>query len=127
MCISVLGKNIKRLREYKNMSQADLVRKAGVGKATINEIENGKRKSLNSNTINKISIALNVPVEELFIDENKTEYSITDIREAFNLILSSDELTLNNKELSYNEKSLIEDTINDVLDFIVKKRNKLNN
>ncbi|MDC4243523.1 helix-turn-helix transcriptional regulator [Clostridium perfringens] len=122
-----MGKNIKRLREYKNMSQADLVRKAGVGKATINEIENGKRKSLNSNTINKISIALNVPVEELFIDENKTEYSITDIREAFNLILSSDELTLNNKELSYNEKSLIEDTINDVLDFIVKKRNKLNN
>ncbi|BDU81779.1 helix-turn-helix domain-containing protein [Clostridium perfringens] len=127
MCISVLGKNIKRLREFKNMSQADLVRKAGVGKATINEIENGKRKSLNSNTINKISIALNVPVEELFIDENKTEYSITDIREAFNLILSSDELTLNNKELSYTEKALIEDTINDVLDFIVKKRNKLNN
>ncbi|MDU1966387.1 helix-turn-helix domain-containing protein [Clostridium perfringens] len=127
MYISVLGKNIKRLREFKNMSQSDLVRKAGVGKATINEIENGKRKSLNSNTINKISIALNVPVEELFIDENKTEYSITDIREAFNLILSSDELTLNNKELSYNEKSLIEDTINDVLDFIVKKRNKLNN
>lgn len=127
MYISVLGKNIKRLREFKNMSQADLVRKAGVGKATINEIENGKRKSLNSNTINKISIALNVPVEELFIDENKTEYSITDIREAFNLILSSDELTLNNKELSYTEKALIEDTINDVLDFIVKKRNKLNN
>ena len=91
MYISVLGKNIKRLREFKNMSQSDLVRKAGVGKATINEIENGKRKSLNSNTINKISIALNVPVEELFIDENKTEYSITDIREAFNLILSSDE------------------------------------
>lgn len=127
MCVSILGKNIKRLREFKNMSQAELVRKAGVGKATINEIENGKRKSLNSNTINKISTALNVAVEELFIDENKVEYYVNDLREAFNLILSSDELTLNNKELTNAEKLLIEETINDVLDFIIKRRNKLNN
>lgn len=126
MEISIVGKNIKRLREEQNLTQAELVRKAGVGKATINEIENGKRQSLNSNTINKISNALNVSAEELFMEDGKTEYCVTDIKEAFNLILSSDELTLNNKELTNIEKNLIEETLNDVLDFIIKKRERLN-
>ena len=122
MEISIVGKNIKRLREEKNMSQADLVRKAGVGKATINEIENGKRKNLNSNTINKISNALNVSVEELFIEDGQQEYCVTDIKEALNLILSSDELTLNDKELTDTERNLIEETLTDVFNFIIKKR-----
>lgn len=125
MEISTLGKNIKRLRLERNMSQADLVRKAAVGKATINEIENGKRQSLNSNTINKISNALNASAEELFITDGSTEYCVTDIKEALNLILSSDELTLENSTLTESERTLIEDTLNDALDFIIKKRGKL--
>lgn len=124
MKISTIGKNIRRLRLEQKLSQADLVRKANVGKATINEIENGKRQSLNSNTLNKISLALNVNAEELFMEDGETEYCVSDIREAFNIVLSSDELMLDNSPLSNAEKHLIEDTLNDVLDFIVKKRAK---
>ena len=124
MEISIVGKNIKKIREAQNMSQAELVRKAGVGKATINEIENGKRQSLNSNTVNKISNALNVRAEELFMEDDQEEYCITDVKEAFNLILSSDELTLNNEKLTNTERNLIEETLNDTLDFIIKKRKR---
>ncbi|MCR6515336.1 helix-turn-helix domain-containing protein [Clostridium sp. LY3-2] len=125
MELSILGINIKRIRESKGMSQADLVRKANVGKATISEIENGKRQSLNSTTINKISTALDVSPEELFLEEGSCEYEVIDIKEALQIIFSSDDLTLNNIALSDNERKILEESINDTFNYILNRRNKM--
>lgn len=110
--ISILGQNIKKIRTEQGLSAYKLSKIAKVGTTTISEIENGKRQSLNSTTIEKIATALNITTDKLMnIEENK-EYIVTDIEQTFKIILSSDELILDDIELSNNEKLQIESALN---------------
>ena len=59
-----LGDNIKRIRIAKNMTQGDLCQKLEVDGAYMSNIESGKKNPTLS-TIDRISKALNVSVEEL--------------------------------------------------------------
>ncbi len=59
-----LGKNLKKLRLKKNMSQGDLAKALGVDRAYISNIENGRMNPTLS-TLEKIAGALRSPIKNL--------------------------------------------------------------
>lgn len=59
-----LGKNIKRMREQKNMTQGDICRAVGFDRAQMSNIEAGKGNPTLA-TIEKIAQALSVTSGEL--------------------------------------------------------------
>ena len=59
-----LGKNFKRIRIQKGMSQGDIYRSIGMDRAYLSSLENGKRNPTLSN-IKKIAEALGVEPFEL--------------------------------------------------------------
>jgi len=61
---SKLGKNLKSIRKAKGITQGDIVRKLGLGRGFISNIENGKANPTLS-TITKIAKAIGVSVGEL--------------------------------------------------------------
>ena len=59
-----LGKNLKRIRTEKGITQGDIVRILGVSRSFVSNIENGKTNPTLS-TISKIANALDVSSDEL--------------------------------------------------------------
>jgi len=59
-----LGKNMKRIRAKKNMSQGDIARALEVDRGYISNIENGKKNPTLA-TIQKLANALGVSAAEL--------------------------------------------------------------
>ncbi|OIO19177.1 MAG: DNA-binding protein [Candidatus Magasanikbacteria bacterium CG1_02_32_51] len=59
-----LGKNLKRIRTEKGITQGDIVRKLGVSRSFISNIENGKTNPTLS-IITNIAKALGVSSDEL--------------------------------------------------------------
>lgn len=59
-----LGKNLKRIRTQKGISQGDIVRSLGMDRAFVSNIENGKTNPTLA-TITKLAKALGVSVGEL--------------------------------------------------------------
>lgn len=53
-----IGKNIKRILKKKNITQAELARRAGMPRSVISEIVNGKRKIVRLDTLVRIGDAL---------------------------------------------------------------------
>lgn len=123
---SILGQNIKRIRETKGLSGTKLAKQAGVGASTISQIENGTRKSLSTATLSKIARVLEVSTQELLFETGKNEFVVEDIKESLQVLLSSDELTLDKIELSASEKNLIELYMNKALSVIRMQRSDLN-
>ena len=60
-----LGKNMKRIRAKKKMSQGDIARALEVDRGYISNIENGKKNPTLA-TIQKLANALSVSADELF-------------------------------------------------------------
>ncbi len=59
-----LGKNLKRIRTEKGISQGDIVKASGIDKAMISNIENGKTNPTLA-TIVKLAKAIGISVGEL--------------------------------------------------------------
>ena len=59
-----LGKNLKRIRTEKGISQGDIVRSMGMDRAFVSNIENGKTNPTLA-TIAKLAKAVGVSVGEL--------------------------------------------------------------
>lgn len=59
-----LGKNLKRIRTEKDISQGDIARALDVGRSFITNIENGKTNPTLA-TISRIAKAVGVSVNEL--------------------------------------------------------------
>jgi transcriptional regulator with XRE-family HTH domain len=59
-----LGKNLKRIRTEKGISQGDIVRTLGMPKSFVSSIENGKTNPTLA-TITKLAKALGVSSDEL--------------------------------------------------------------
>lgn len=59
-----LGKNLKRIRTKKGITQGDIVRALGMPKSFVSSIENGKTNPTLS-TITKLAKAIGVSVGEL--------------------------------------------------------------
>ncbi len=59
-----LGKNLKRIRTEKEITQGDIVRALGVSRSFVSNIENGKTNPTLA-TITKLSQAIGVSTDEL--------------------------------------------------------------
>lgn len=64
-----IGKHIKRTRLLKNMTQNDLAIECNFEKASLSRIEAGKT-NVTINTLEKISLALDVHISELVADDH---------------------------------------------------------
>lgn len=121
--VSILGENIKHIREEKNLSVNELSRKAKVGVATISQIETGKRQGLRSETLEKIAIALEVTTNDL-LNINEYSYEISDLSEAINFILSDDEILIDNIQMTQSEKEQFKFAVDMAINTIRKNRQK---
>ncbi|QEZ68022.1 XRE family transcriptional regulator [Paraclostridium bifermentans] len=65
-----IGANIKKFRKEKGLTQKELAEKIGVSGAYIQQIENNK-KNPSIKTLNKISSALGVTIQELIAGEKQ--------------------------------------------------------
>ena len=63
--MSNLAKNLRKLRESKNLSQERLARLADVANNTIIKIEAGKNQNPTLDTIKKIAKVLKISIDEL--------------------------------------------------------------
>ena len=61
----VFGENLRRIRMEKNISQENLAILSGMDRTYVSGIERGKR-NVSLVNINKIALALNVEIKELF-------------------------------------------------------------
>ena len=61
----VFGENLRRIRMEKNISQENLAFLSGMDRTYVIGIERGKR-NVSLVNINKIALALNVEIKELF-------------------------------------------------------------
>jgi len=64
-----IGKNIKRIREAKNLTQKEVISAIGMGAAMYSRIENGKTEP-SLTTLEKIAKALGVSLSEIFQAED---------------------------------------------------------
>lgn len=110
--ISVIGANIKRIRTDRQMSAYELAKKAGVGGATISQIESGKRATLMGDTLEKVANALGVTSGELLGNDETLNFETNDIMDIINIINYADGLTLNDKVLTKEEKQVINVALN---------------
>lgn len=117
MPISELGKNIKLFREKKGWNLKKLIDEADVGYATIHDIENGKKQNINSTTLEKIASALDISPNEL-LGIDITEHTVSDMFETINVIFESDEIEIDNIQLTPKEKDILKKIYIDGIDII---------
>lgn len=60
-----IGMNVRRLREYRSLTQSQLAEKAGLRDATISDIENGKA-NFEIETLIKLAAGLNCYLDIVF-------------------------------------------------------------
>lgn len=101
--MTVLGENIKKYRNALGFSINELSEKAKVGASTISQIETGKRKSLRTESVEKIANALNLNVNDLLSVDEGT-YEVSDLYEAIKIILSDDDISIDDIKLTAHEK-----------------------
>ena len=124
--MTILGDNIKELRNTAGMSITALSDASGVGRSTISEIESGKAQNPKGNTINAIAKVLGVNTGTLTEMEIEHEYVITDIEEAMKLILNQENLMLRGENLNEEAKIQLSNSIKMALQFAVEAQ-KINN
>lgn len=124
--VSLLGENIKKERLKAGLSMEKLSKAANVGISTISEIENGKRQSLRSETIEKIATSLNVSVNVLFgiRDVEEGSYIVSDLLDIINIILNDDEISIDGKVMTKNEKSEFISLTEMYINNVISKRSK---
>jgi len=64
-----LAFNLKRLRQFKGLTQEDLAKKVGLTKDTISKIELGKQENIGFKYLISICRELDIAIEELFIKD----------------------------------------------------------
>lgn len=111
MNVSILGLNIKEIRTRQKISGSELAKRAGVGSATISQIENGTRQTLKGTTINKIADALHVSVNELLRDGDSVQIDTDDACDILSVLCSSGCAKLDGQLLDEGECILLENAI----------------
>ena len=67
--VSILGRNIKKLRKERNLTQEELAEKTGVTVKYISHLERALSFP-SADTLDKITVALDVPAYKLFYTED---------------------------------------------------------
>lgn len=66
-----LAFNLKRLRQFKGLTQEDLAKKIGLTKDTICKLETGKQENIGMKFLTAICRELDISIEELFMEDPK--------------------------------------------------------
>jgi transcriptional regulator with XRE-family HTH domain len=66
-----IGSRLRELREFKNLSQGDIERRTGLLRCYLSRVENGHTVPA-LETLEKIARALEVPLYQLFYEDEKT-------------------------------------------------------
>lgn len=119
--ISDLGKNLTKFRTNKNLSINKLKELAGVGYATIYDVEHGKKQNLSVSTLEKLATILEVSINDLLGIE-ELEFTVMDIEKTLEVILESDELELDNELLRIIEKEELSYLFKFAIETIRRKR-----
>lgn len=122
--ISVIGENIHKIRSLKGISAYEVAKRAGVGAATISEIESGKRKSLKSNTLEKIAAALGVSANDLMGDTETISFETDNIQDIINILDYIQDPILDSSPMTQIEKKDLLNGIETILNSIRYKRLK---
>ena len=120
-----IGEKLASFRIKSKLSKTELSKKSGVGISTISELENGIRNSINTDNLQKLAEALGVYVVAFFTDEsdgNVEIIDINDIEDYIRTILTDDNLTLDDKTLTDNEKYYVEVSFMAICNNIRNKR-----
>ena len=104
---SIIGENIKKIRKLKNISAYELAKKAGVGVATISEIESGKRATLKGDTLEKVAQALNVSPNDIMGNNETVTFETDNIMDIVNIINYLDNPILDDSAMSKDEKQIL--------------------
>ncbi|SRR6266542_2867438 len=115
--VELIAKNIKRLRELKNLSQKEICATSGLPQGQYSRIENGKVEPSVS-TLEKLANVFEVSIAELFKNDNINEELNLPLLEKIKLIdtLGKEEqqalfkmidLAIANKRMKDNLQSLI--------------------
>lgn len=121
--ISQLGINIRKFRLEKGWNLKKLKDESRVGYATLHDIENGKSKSLNATSLEKVATALGKTTDELLgVEIEVIEHEVGDFKETIDAILESDELSIDGIPLTGTEKQEISDLIEFGINAIRKRR-----
>ncbi len=115
--LSILGKNIKKLRDRAGYSIRKLSVFSGVSKSVICEIESGKAKNPRFETITKLAVALNVTPETLNDIEFEHKYMVTDVKEAFYILMNQPNLAINGEEITQEARLQLINSIKMALQF----------
>jgi transcriptional regulator with XRE-family HTH domain len=67
---SIIGTNIRKLRNAKKLSQEELAAEAGIDRSYLSEIENGY-KNLSVTMLHRLAVALDVKIAALFAGIDK--------------------------------------------------------
>lgn len=116
--ISIIGENIKKIRKHKGMSAMDVANKSGVSNATISQIENGRRQTLQADTLEKVAGALGVTTDDLLGDSDTVKFETNDIVDVLNIINYAEGITLDDVKLTDDEIQLINLTIKTTINAI---------
>ncbi len=73
-----IGGNLIALRQEKNLSQAELARRARVSLTTVNEAETRQFRDIRLSTLTALASALDVPVTRLFVASDLEELTSRD-------------------------------------------------
>lgn len=122
--VSVLGQNIKRIRQSKNISSTTLAKMADIGVSTISQIETGKRQTLQGATINKIANALNVSVNDLLGENGIVNFETDEFCDIMSILINSKFLKIDGKQMSHEEKILLQTEVTMFLSAIRYQRLK---
>lgn len=125
--MTILSENLKALRERAGYSIRKLSELSGVSKSVISEIENSKATKPRYETLEKLALALGVSIPTLTEMEIEHEYIVTDIREAFDVVLSQEGLTLNGKPLTEEAVTQLQNGIKMLIKFTEEIQNKSEN
>lgn len=63
--------NLEKQMNLRGWTKYRLAKEAGIGQSTLHEILSGKKTSPNANTLSKLASALEVSVDEFFMNEDK--------------------------------------------------------
>jgi len=72
--LAILGKNLKRYRCFRGLTQEELAAKVGLTKYTISNVEVAKQKNFGLKHVISICQVLDVKIEELFTWDPKVKY-----------------------------------------------------
>ena len=97
---AILGSNIKRFRILNRMSQEELAEQVNISTPFLGGIETG-RKWISSNTLAKLSDALNIESYELFMPQTA---GTSDTRRRTDEIFQTIRNSLDKIQLSYRKK-----------------------